>query len=1018
MSADTNTRARAMRNLVLLTVLGLLLTVATAGHCAVSDEGLVAHWSFDEGSGDSARDLTGHGHDATISGPQWVRSPRGYALRFDGVDDVVTYANVDSMNLQGDLTLMVWVKTRASEAPDTNRLIFGDSGAGVQRNLNLRISGYRVIMFEWADGTRNAILSADADLLDGSWKHLAVVADSGAGRITMFLDGEPVAQMRMPLPISRAPTPGRLSGQWAGGCLKGDLDDVRLYHRALSADEVREAFESEATLQIGRARTVMGTADGERAAVTTATLRNLADEALTVRLRGPRGEEELTLRPGGEVELPVASAALEPLFGSRSDLYLVNRSAEPAHLTVTVSHDGFEDVQESDVAPGVYLEPIRLSVEDPWRREMAPEKTDSISMRVELQVARELREAGRLEVGLTSRASGEVVARQTVEGPEAQVELTFDAADLPWGAYDVRAALLDGAGRETVATDGPATVLPGGKQRIEVLNNLCSELVNAAQRGLLDARQIEFMNPRDGWCFFRLEGRATLRLDDEQRTILRRRADEPAEAMRLLPAGRHRLRVSGEPTQIIVRAIPALVHNVYPTAPMIRPFGPHTWERMSAWTLPNCNMIESHQADLPEAAEWVGMGRSWIMNRTAPGRAGGEPPTAEEMLAYWRSTPGWGTERISGMQVDEYGPSFGDQKLIATARSAAMLAEDPEFAGRLWIPFVVRMYGTDVAELFMRTTLAAGWPFSIERYIGELPTEAADREQIEALLVGDAEEWEAALPGSVRRAIMTLMYAYLPYCTTNRCPTADFHVHLQMQMQVLATDPAWFGLWGVQPYRANYVDEETLNCMGALLRHYCIEGATKPLLDDPYELAHVRNPDFARGTEGWEVRPAADGSISTGEFAGYGTLQGRYPWASIGESFLLMTRSANGPNIVGQEITGLQPGRLYSLKLITADHQDLLAGESRDAPSAVTMRVEGADVQEGDFSYPFTSARGPQPFTREHPFHMVYHYLQFRATGPTARLTLTDWQSDTEPGGPIGQETMFSFVEVQPVFEG
>lgn len=49
---------------------------------------------------------------------------------------------------------------------------------------------------------------------------------------------------------------------------------------------------------------------------------------------------------------------------------------------------------------------------------------------------------------------------------------------------------------------------------------------------------------------------------------------------------------------------------------------------------------------------------------------------------------------------------------------------------------------------------------------------------------------------------------------------------------------------------------------------------------------------------------------------------------------------------------------------------------------------------------------------------MVYHYLQFRATSPTARLTLTDWQSADEPGGPVGQETIFSFVEVEPVFEG
>lgn len=995
----------------------LLALTSMTGAPAPANERLVAHWSFDEGGGDVARDLTGNGHRATLNGPQWVRSPRGHALRFDGVDDIVTYADVDSMNLEGDLTLMVWVKTRASEASDTNRLIFGDSGAGVERNLNLRISSYDVIMFEWADGTRNAILRADADLLDGSWKHLAVVADSGARQITMFVDGEPVAGMRMPLPISRAPTPGRMSGQWAGGCFKGDLDDIRLYDRALSAAEVRAAFESEATVQIGRSRTVMTAADGAPAAQMVSTLRNWTDEPVRVRVEGPADLQKVDLEPMGQVEVPLGRAELEPLFRSRSDLYLI-REREAAGVTVTVEHDDFEDTQVSDVGAPVYLEPIRLQVENPWRREMPPGKTARVMMRVQLQVAEAVREAGTLAVSLASRATGEVVARRTVQAPEPETHLVFDADGLDWGAYDVRAALLTGDGRELTATDGLATVLPGGPQRIEVLNNLCSELMNAADRGLLAQRVLEFMNPRDGWCFFRLQGRATLTLDDEQRPMARWRGDGPVEAMRLLPAGRHTLRVRGDAEQVIVRAIPALVHNVYPTGPRITPFGRHTWERLSEWTLPNCNMIESHQADLPEAAEWVGMGRSWIMNRTAPGLRGEGLPDAEEMLAYWRSTPGWGTERLSGMQVDEYGPSFGDEKLIATVRSAAMLSEDPEFAGRMWIPFVVRMYGADVAELFMKTTLAAGWPFSIERYIGELPTEQEDREQIEALLVGDAEAWDAAYPGCLRRAIMTIMYAYLPYCTTNRCPNADFRVHLQMQMQVLATDPAWFGLWGVQPYRANYVNEEILNCMGALLRHYCIEGHTEPLLRDPYELSHVLNPDFEQGTQHWEVSPAEEGSITAGEFAGYGTLQGRYPWASIGETFLVMTRSPDAPNAVSQPITGLEAGRLYSLKVITADHQDLLAGESRDAPCAVAVAVDGADVQDGAFSHPFISARGPQPFTREHPFYMTYHYLQFRATRPTARLTLTDWQSETEPGGPIGQETMFSFVELQPVFEG
>ena len=51
---------------------------------------------------------------------------------------------------------------------------------------------------------------------------------------------------------------------------------------------------------------------------------------------------------------------------------------------------------------------------------------------------------------------------------------------------------------------------------------------------------------------------------------------------------------------------------------------------------------------------------------------------------------------------------------------------------------------------------------------------------------------------------------------------------------------------------------------------------------------------------------------------------------------------------------------------------------------------------------------------REIPDYMNYHWRVFRAKGKTAKLTVSDWVSDTEPGGPVGQELMFNFIEVQP----
>ena len=1000
-------------------ILGLLVLAAAT---EAAEPGLVAHWSFDEGEGTVAKDLSGGGRDAAISGPVYVRSPRGHALRFDGEDDSVTYAKHPDMLIEGDLTLLVWVRTDSSVKAKTNRLIFGDSGAGVNRNLNLRLGPYGHLRFEWGDDTSNANLLGDAKLLNGTWKHVAVVCDSGAMQAGMYVDGHRAVRMSMPLPISRATYGERVSGRFFDGCFRGEIDDIKVYSRALTEEEIVDAYRSQAVLEVSKARVSLVVRGTELDAEAQSDVTNWTDTARSVRITVPgRPEQAVEIAPKQSAPVALGTIPIERLFAGRDDLYVVAGADEPRQVKVSATIDGVMDEQVASLAVNPLLEAVRVEVDDPWTRDALPQKTARVRLTVHLGLDQAARSGGALEVTLTARYRNDVQRAQRLASPSAVKRVEFSAAGLDWGAYDVRASFRDAAGRELATAAAVATVLPGGDQRIVVLNNLVSELMNAKERGLLKRPELVFMNPRRGWCFFSVEGEASLRLADEAETLATATDGAPAEAMRLLPAGRHSIRVTGAPAQIIVRAIPALVHNVYPTTPQIRPFGSHTWERMAKYTLPNCNMIESHKFGTPECNEWLGQGRHWIMNRTAAWlqarRHGGSFEDADAIHEYWRKTPGFGGDRISGVQVDEYGASWGSAKLLLTARSAAMLAEDPDFAGKSWIPFVAGSFDSDVGRMFIKTTMAAGWPFSIERYIGEMPTEAQDREHVRAELLAEAERWESTVPGCLHHAIFTLMYAYLPYCTTNRSPRVDFRAHLEMQMQVLATTPEYFGLWGVQPYRANYVDEEILHWMGMLLRHYAIEGRTDWLLQDPYALTHISNPDFADGLDGWRVEPAGQGTVFAGEFGSYGTLEGRYPWGSFGNTFLVTKRSDKAPNRVNQTVRGLEPGRVYSLKLITGDYDDLRAGTSRQQAHVLAISIVGADVLDDAFQYPFHSARGPKPFTREHPFHMNYHWRRFRAKGATAELTISDWTSTSEPNGPIGQQLMTNFIEVQPYLE-
>ncbi len=71
-----------------LTILTALL-LAPLVTLRAAEPSLIAHWSFDEGSGDVLHDRSGNKHNGKIHGATWVPSPRGQALRFDGVDDYV-----------------------------------------------------------------------------------------------------------------------------------------------------------------------------------------------------------------------------------------------------------------------------------------------------------------------------------------------------------------------------------------------------------------------------------------------------------------------------------------------------------------------------------------------------------------------------------------------------------------------------------------------------------------------------------------------------------------------------------------------------------------------------------------------------------------------------------------------------------------------------------------------------------------------------------------------------------------
>ena len=355
------------------------------------------------------------------------------------------------------------------------------------------------------------------------------------------------------------------------------------------------------------------------------------------------------------------------------------------------------------------------------------------------------------------------------------------------------------------------------------------------------------------------------------------------------------------------------------------------------------------------------------------------------------------------------------------------MEQQPQFKGKAVNPWCDILYSRDRSTRFARACLDGGADLVWERYYGEEESPEMLRTIMRRYMAALMPNWEEVFPGVTYRMVIALNNCSEPPENVGYRPDVDLKVCMDEQMLFLANHPSMFGIAGTQWYHSGYSTEEIIRWIGKLNRHYAINGERGRLSQDPYDLPHLRNHDFADGPTDWELRPVDGESMRLDSMPEYGQkIQGRFfgglggreeRVTRYGDTFLTMTRREDAPNVLRQTITDLEPGRVYSFKMLTADRQDLLGGVSRKDLHAVSIQIDNVEQLPGDkysFQEMLKSARPFGAFTYKKRFYIGYHWRVFRAKSETATLTVTDWASSDQPGGNAGQELMFSFFEVQP----
>ena len=218
-----------------------------SGFAGFTEDGLVAYWSFDEGSGIIVHDYSGNGNDGEIHGASWVEGKFGKALFFDGASWIEV---PDSETLDGfaEITLEVWVNP-----------ILGERGAIISKwfyEYEIPINDRVYVLTVEADGRVDFGLSSDGSdgiwvessmkVENNTWNHIVAVSDGETMKI--YVNGIQDPNI-VDAPKSLHSSNKSLQiGAWnyspneTNTYFRGIIDELKIYNRALTTDEIQDHY--------------------------------------------------------------------------------------------------------------------------------------------------------------------------------------------------------------------------------------------------------------------------------------------------------------------------------------------------------------------------------------------------------------------------------------------------------------------------------------------------------------------------------------------------------------------------------------------------------------------------------------------------------------------------------------------------------------------------------------------------------------------------------------------------------
>jgi len=170
--------------------------------------------------------------------PTWTNGKIGGAYSFDGIDDYIeTSLTIDPSTTSISVEAWVYPNSLPSEAGIDLMILQQKDGSGTGRAW-IYADNDTDTWCSYVGGSRR---DSGVTIKKNEWQHLVFVWDKDEGTWTWYIDGEKVENGTMSVESA--------DGEWIIGNhknllhpFKGTIDEVRIYNRSLSAEQIHELF--------------------------------------------------------------------------------------------------------------------------------------------------------------------------------------------------------------------------------------------------------------------------------------------------------------------------------------------------------------------------------------------------------------------------------------------------------------------------------------------------------------------------------------------------------------------------------------------------------------------------------------------------------------------------------------------------------------------------------------------------------------------------------------------------------